>query len=100
MNESIYMAFLVSVLRSMLLVAGGWLVSRGLVEDGLAREVASGLAVIVVAQVWAFVRIHRRRLYERWLVILGLDAEPTSDPEVAAAITQEAKVRVKAGWVP
>jgi hypothetical protein len=100
MIDSIYAAFAVSVIRSALLVAGGWLVSRGMVDDGLAREVASGLALIIVTQGWGFLLIHRRRLYERWLLILGLDAMPTSDPEVAASIAQEAKVRVRAGWVP
>jgi hypothetical protein len=78
--ESVYQAFLVSVLRSMLLVAGGWLVSRGLVDDGLMREVAAGLALIVVSQVWAFVRIHRRVLYQRALLLLGIEAAPGTDP--------------------
>jgi len=98
--DSIYMAFAISVLRSMLLVAGGWLVSRGLVEDGLMREVAAGLAVILAAQAWAFVRIHRRYLYERWLLVLGLDAEPTTDPAVEAAIRAEAKAMTREGLRP
>lgn len=90
MGESIYQAFLVSVLRSLLLVAGGWLVSRGLVEDGLMREVAAGLALIVVTQAWAFWRIHRRGLYQRWLVALGLDSPPDSDPSEIDRAAQEA----------
>lgn len=95
--ESIYQAFLVSVLRSLLMVAGGWLVSRGLAEDALMREVAAGLALIVVTQVWGFARIYRRQLYQRWLVLLGLretPATPVTDVEA------EARQRVKAGWVP
>jgi len=78
--ESIYAAFAVSLLRSMLLVAGGWLVSRGLVDDGLMREVAAGLALIVVTQVWGFWRIHRRAVYQRALVLFGIAAAPGTDP--------------------
>ena len=42
MRESVYVAFAASIVRSMLLVAGGWFVSRGLVEDGLMREASAG----------------------------------------------------------
>jgi len=97
MGETVYVAFFVSILRSMLLVAGGWLVSRGLVDDGLMREVAAGLALILVTQVWAFVRIHRRVLYQRWLVLVGLDGDAYTPPAIVEA---EAKSRVKDGWVP
>jgi hypothetical protein len=91
--ESIYAAFAVSILRSLFLVAGGWLVSRGLVDDGLAREVAAGLALIVVTQVWGFMRIHRRRLVERWLVAIGLDCPPDTDPAVVVASANDAAKR-------
>ncbi len=91
------MAFAVSVLRSLLLVAGGWLVSRGLVDDAAMREVAAGLALIVVTQVWAFVRIHRRALYQRWLVALGLDSPADTDP---ATIDQAAREAVRKGLQP
>jgi uncharacterized membrane protein len=64
-NESLYFTFAVSVLRSLLIIAGAWLVRRGLVEDGLMREVALGLAVLTVTQVWAFWRIKRRVIYTR-----------------------------------
>lgn len=98
--ETIYFAFLVSIVRTSLTVAGAWLVQRGMVEDGLAREVAAGLAVIVVSQVWGFVRARRRELFQRWLVVLGLEAEPTTDPAVAESITAEAKVYAKSGMLP
>ncbi len=97
MGESIYMAFLTSILRAMFLVGGGWLVSRGLVEDGLMREVAAGLALIVVTQAWSFWRIHKRTLVHRWAVIIGLEADPTTPPELVVA---EAKARVRDGWMP
>jgi hypothetical protein len=95
--ESIYQAFAFSVVRAMLLVAGGWLVSRGLVDDGLMKEVAAGLALIVVTQVWSFIRIYRRQLYQRWLVLLGLRDTPATP---VGLIEAEARQRVKAGWVP
>ena len=72
MTDSIYMAFAVSVLRSALLIGGGWLVQRGLVEDGLMREVAAGLALIVVTQLWGFIRISQRALYEKWVLWLAM----------------------------
>lgn len=97
MGESIYMAFAASVLRALLLVAGGWLVSRGVVDDALMREVAAGLALIVVTQAWAFVRIHRRVLYQRWLVALGLDSPADSDP---AEIDAQARDAAKRGLQP
>lgn len=98
--ESIYVAFAVSVLRSLLLVAGGWLVSRGLVDDGLATEVASGLAVILVTQVWGFWRAHQRELFQRWLIALGLEAESTTDPKVAREVVQLAKDMTREGIQP
>lgn len=98
MGESIYFAFAVSVVRSLLLVAGGWLVSRGLAEDNtLMREVATGLALIVVTQGWMFWRIHRRALYQRWLVALGLDSPADTDP---ATIDQAARDAVRRGLQP
>jgi hypothetical protein len=95
--ESIYTAFLASILRAMFLVAGGWLVSRGMVEDGLMREVAAGLAVIVVTQAWSFWRIHRRTIIHRWAVRIGIDASPTTPPEFVDA---EAQARYRDGWMP
>jgi hypothetical protein len=86
--ESIYAAFAISVLRSLLLIAGGWLVSRGLADDTLMREVAAGLAVIVVTQGWSFWRIHRRRLIEQWTLWLALDTPPPADIEAAAAVVR------------
>lgn len=97
MGESIYVAFCTSILRAMLLVAGGWLVSRGLVDDGLMREVAAGLALIVVTQAWAFVRVHRRLIYQQWLTLIGLESDPETPPELVQA---EAKARVRDGWIP
>jgi hypothetical protein len=89
--ESIYQAFVVSVLRSLLLVAGGWLVSRGLVEDGLMREVAAGAALIVVTQVWACWRIHRRAVYMRALLLFGIAASPGTDPADVQALAKAAR---------
>ncbi len=97
MGESIYVAFLTSVLRSMLLVAGGWLVSRGLVDDGLMREVMGGLAIIVVTQVWGFVRIHRRVLYQRWLTVIGLRNVPSTPTYL---VQDMARANTKAGLQP
>lgn len=104
MTDSIYLAFAVSVLRSLLLVAGGWLVSRGLAEDALMREVAAGLAIIIVTQVWGFVRIYRARLYARWLLVLGLEEIPEADQDARAAqergIEFEARLGAKSGDLP
>jgi len=97
MGDSMYQAFAISILRSLLLVAGGWLVSRGLVDTTLMREVATGLALIVVTQVWGFVRIYHRVLYQRWLVLLGLQETPATPPE---AVIAEARQRVREGWRP
>lgn len=98
--ESIYVAFATSILRSLLLVAGGWLVSRGLVDDGVMREAMAGLAIIVVTQVWGFVRIHRRLLYQRWLLLLGLAEPPTTDPAIEAAVKADAKHYAVKGYQP
>jgi hypothetical protein len=99
--ESIYAAFLVSVLRSLLLVAGGWLVSRGLVADGLMQEAMAGLAVIIVTQLWTFWRIHQRRLYEKWVLWLGLDTPPPADIEAAAEVVRrDARYFMKQGLEP
>ena len=95
--ESIYVAFLASILRSMLLVGGGWLVSRGLVEDALMREVAAGLAIIVVTLLWGFCRIHNRAIYQKWLVALELDSPADTDP---AQVEQAAKKATKMGMQP
>lgn len=102
--ERIYVAFAASVVRGMLLVAGGWLVSRGLVEDGLMKEVAAGLALIFVTQAWSFWRIHQQDIYQRWLVLLGL-REPTplslmAQDEQATQVERAAKSRTKEGWIP
>lgn len=96
-GESIYVAFAVSVLRSALMIGGGWLVSRGMADDTLMREVAAGLAVIIVTQAWAFWRLHKRMLYERWLALVGIEADQTTAPEVVRA---EARARARDGWVP
>jgi hypothetical protein len=100
MGESIYVAFAVSILRSLLLVAGGWLTSRGLVEDGLMREVMAGFALIVVTQVWGFVRIYRRTLYQKWLLWLGLQEPPSDDPAVVASIKADATFYTRQGMLP
>jgi hypothetical protein len=101
MGESIYVAFAVSILRSLLLVAGGWLTSRGLVEDGLMREVMAGLALIVVTQCWGFWRIYRRTLYQKWLLWLGLDTPPPEDIEAAAeTVRKDAQYFTKQGLLP
>lgn len=95
MSDSIYMAFAVSVLRSALLIGGGWLVQRGLVEDGLMREVAAGLALILVTQLWGFIRISQRALYEKWVLWLAMREPATSDPNAAAAVKAEARFFTK-----
>lgn len=95
--ESIYFAFAVSIIRTGLTVIGAWLVSRGLVEDGLAKEVAAGLAVIVVSQVWGFWRAYSRTIYQKWLVAIGLDSPADTDP---AQVEQAAKKATKEGMLP
>lgn len=98
MGESIYQAFLISILRTLLVMAGTWLVQRGLVETSLMQEVAAGLALLIVTQMWAFYRVHRRALYQRWLVLLGIEA-PTghTDP---ADIEAQAQRFVRLGLKP
>lgn len=100
MSESIYMAFAVSVLRSLLLMAGAWLVHRGLVDDAQMREVAAGLALIFVTQGWAFFRIHQRRLFEAWLLALGIAETPSTNPAVAAQVRADAKAMTREGLRP
>ena len=100
MGESVAFAFFVSILRTALILAGGWLVSKGLVEDDLMRQAAAGFALLVVTQVWAFWRIHRRALYQRWLVVLGLEAEATTDPAIAKEIETLAKDMTRDGAQP
>lgn len=100
MGESIYKAFATSVLRTALKVAGGWLVARGLVADGLMQDVAAGLALVVVTQAWDFWRIHRRVLYQRWLLVLGIAEPATRDPGVADAIRSDAQYFTKQGLQP
>jgi len=97
MTESVFAAFFASIVRSMLLVGGGWLVGRGLVDDALMREASAGAAVIVVTQAWAFWRVHRRLLYQRWLVLIGLESPPHTP---VGLVTAEAQARVRDGWVP
>ena len=71
-QDSIYKLFAISLLRTMLKVAGGMLVAQGLVEDGLMQEVAAGAAIVIVSAVWDFWRIYRRQLFQGALVFLGL----------------------------
>jgi hypothetical protein len=101
MGESIYLAFAVSIVRSALLVAGGWLVSRGLTDDAMMREVAAGLALIVVTQAWVFWRISRRRLYEKWILWLGLDTPPPDDiAQAAEDVRRDARYFTQQGMEP
>jgi hypothetical protein len=104
MGESIYKAFAVSVLRTALKVAGGALVARGLVDDGLMQEVMAGLAVIIVTQAWDFWRIHKRALFQRWLVLLGLRERMAADTGRQALqadyVVAMAKSRTKDGLQP
>jgi hypothetical protein len=79
MGENFYKAAAVSVLRNGLKVAGGALVARGLVDDGLMQEVVAGLALVIVTQAWDFWRIHKREIYQRWLVLLGLRERMAAD---------------------
>lgn len=97
MGESIYKAFAISILRTALKVLGGYLVARGLVDDGLMQEVAAGAAIVMVTTVADFIRIHRRTLYQRWLVALGLDSPADTDP---ATIDQAARDAVRKGLQP
>jgi len=71
-QESIYRLFAISVLRTMLKVAGGALVARGMVDDGLMQDVAAGAAIVIVTTLWDFWRIYRRQLFQGALVFLGL----------------------------
>lgn len=98
--ESIYVAFAVSVIRTALTFAGAWLVQRGMVEDGLMREVAAGLALVAVTQVWGFWRAHQRALYQRWLLWLGMQEPSTADPDVMAAVKADAKFFTQEGLSP
>lgn len=97
MGDSIYQAFAISVLRTLLVMAGTWLVQRGLVDTSLMHDVAAGLALLVVTQLWAFYRVHQRALYQRWLVLLGLQQTPATPPETIIAAAQQ---RVRDGWLP
>lgn len=97
MGTNIYKAVLIAIARNLLLVVGGWLVSRGLLDDGLMQEAVTGLAAILVATVWEFVALHRQRLYERWLVALGLDSPADSDP---ATIDEAARDATRRGLQP
>lgn len=98
MQDSLYKAFLTSVLRTLLKMVGGALVARGLVEDGLMQEVAAGLAIVVVTAVWDFWRIYHRVLYQKWLVVLGLNEMPGA--MTAEEVEVKAKEMVREGYRP
>jgi ABC-type nickel/cobalt efflux system permease component RcnA len=90
-----YRAFAISILRTMLKVAGGALVARGLVEDGLMQDVAAGAAIVIVTAMWDFWRIYRRQIYQNALVFLGLQEQMAETDEgkraQAERIFEEAK---------
>jgi hypothetical protein len=97
MGDSVIKGVCVSVLRGALIAAGAWFVRKGWVEDGMWQEAATGLAVIVVTQVWGWWRINRRALIHQWEVRLGLEATPETATEI---LTAEAKARLRDGWKP
>jgi hypothetical protein len=97
MGESVIKGVFVSILRGALIAGGAWFVRKGWVEDGMWQEAAGGLALIAVTQVWGWVRINRRVLIRRWEVLIGIESDAGTAPEV---ITAEAQARYRDGWMP
>lgn len=100
MGASVYLQFFTSVLRKVLVAHGAVLVHRGLTDDSTLQAVAGGLAEIVIAGLWEFWSLHREALYQRWLIVLGLNTMPTRDPNAVEALKSDARYYVKEGLRP
>jgi hypothetical protein len=88
-------AFAVSIVRAVLALAFAWFVQKGLVDHSLAEEAAGILAFLVVDRAWEVYLLHRTAIYQRWLVVLGLEALPVTPPIL---IEQEARKLTAEGW--
>jgi hypothetical protein len=97
MGESFIKSVAISILRGALIAGGAWFVRKGWVEDGAWAEAAGGVAVIVVTQVCGWWFIHKRVLIRRWEILIGLESDAETAPQV---ITAEAKARYRDGWIP
>ena len=85
MVDNIYVAFLASILRKLLTIAGAALVARGWSDDALVGEVIAGLSLLLASTLWSFWDLHRAQLYARLLILLGLEADPSTPPARIAA---------------
>jgi hypothetical protein len=85
MVDDLAVRFLASLLRKLLTIAGTWLVTHGWSDDTLVGEVIAGLSMVLAATLWSFWDLHRAALFARLLVVLGLEAPPTTPPAVIVA---------------
>jgi hypothetical protein len=100
MGSSVVRSLAVAVLRSLLALLGAYLVRWQLVDTGLMQEAAGVLAFMAIDKTWEFYQLHRRELYQRWLLVLGIEADPSTDPAVSREIVSLAKVMTKEGVEP
>jgi len=59
MNNGIW-AVLIPILRQVFLVAGGWLVSKGYIEQGQVEALVGGL-LVAAAALWKWIEMWRAR---------------------------------------
>lgn len=100
--NAVYRVILHSIVRSLLSMAGAWLVAHGLLDPGLVQDGATVVAYLIIDKVWELYVAHRaeiyRALYERWLLVLGIKADPGSaQPDVIRA---DARELARSGMVP
>lgn len=86
-----------SIVRVAVASVGAYLVRWGFLDHDLMQDAASVVAFLVVDRAWEFYLLHKEDLYQRWLLLLGLDAQPYSSK---ALIVEEARHRVNVGMRP
>lgn len=97
MGSSVLRSLAVAVIRSSLALLGAYLVRWQLVDHGLMQEAAGVLAFMVVDKTWELYQLHRAELYQRWLVLLGLQNKPSTQPSEIRAL---AEARTREGMLP
>jgi predicted membrane protein len=81
-------AFSVSIVRALLAIAFAWFVRKGLVDHSLAQEAAGVLAFLVVDRIWEFYLLHRADLFQRWLLLIGLQSPSSTPPGTIADLAR------------
>lgn len=93
--NSLARGVIASILRGFIAAFLARFVVRGFIADEQAQDFASFVAFFLVDRVAEFWRLYRVRIYQRLLVLTGLEGDPQTAPEVIEA---EAAARMRDGW--